>query len=109
MKVLTSALALLLCLTLNAQNAPKKTKKSETVVFAVEMHCGSCKKRIENNISFEKGVKDLQADLSAQTVTIKYDKKKTTPETLQQAIIKLGYRCEIEASSTDSKAISTQE
>ena len=94
-KLLTSALALFLCLTLNAQNAPEKSKKSKTVVFAVGMHCESCKKRIENNIGFEKGVKDLQADLSAQTVTIKYDPKKTTPETLQQAIIKLGYTCEI--------------
>ena len=95
LKLLTSALALLLCLTLNAQNAPQKSKKSETVVFTVGMHCESCKKRIENNIGFEKGVKDLQADLAAQTVTIKYNPKKTTAETLQQAIIKLGYGCEI--------------
>ena len=94
-KLSVSALALLLCLTLNAQNAPEKTKKSETVVFSVGMHCENCKKRIENNIGFEKGVKDLIANLQAQTVTIKYDKRKTTPETLQQAIIKLGYSCEI--------------
>ena len=95
-KLLTSALALLLCVTLTAQNnKPEKTKKSETIVFAVKMHCENCKKRIENNIGFEKGVKDLIADLKAGTVTIKYDKKKTTPETLQQAIIKLGYPCEI--------------
>ena len=95
LKLLTPALAFLLCLTLNAQTAPEKTKKSETVVFAVGMHCESCKKRIENNIGFEKGVKDLQVDLSSKTVTIKYDPKKTTLETLQQTIIKLGYTCEI--------------
>jgi len=95
-KLLTSVLALLLCVSLSAQdNKTEKTRKSETVVFTVGMHCGNCKKRIENNISFEKGVKDLIADLQAQTVTIKYDKKKTTPETLQEAIKKLGYSCEI--------------
>ena len=95
-KLLTSALALLLCVALAAQNnTPEKTKKSETVVFAVKMHCGSCKKRIENNIGFEKGVKDLQADLSQQTVTIKYDPRKTTITNLQEAIKKLGYSVEI--------------
>ena len=93
LKLSTSVLALLLCLTLNAQTAPEKTKKSETVVFAVNMHCESCKKRIENNIGFEKGVKDLAADLNAGTVTIKYDPRKTTAATLQEAIRKLGYTC----------------
>ena len=95
LKLLTSSLVLFLCLTLNAQNVPQKTNKSETAVFTVGMHCESCKKRIENNIGFEKGVKDLQADLKVQTVTIKYDPRKTTAEKLQEAIRKLGYSCEV--------------
>ncbi|MDR0874456.1 MAG: heavy-metal-associated domain-containing protein [Prevotellaceae bacterium] len=91
LKVLVSALALLFCVSLTAQNNAS-VKKSETVVFAVsEMHGEHCKNRIEKNVGFEKGVKSLVVDLKAETVTIKYDPSKTTAETLKQKLVDLGY------------------
>jgi copper chaperone CopZ len=57
------------------------------------MQCHNCKAKIEKNIPWEKGVKDLQVDLEEKTVTIIYNPQKTTEEKLQKAIEKLGFIC----------------
>ncbi len=54
----------------SAAKAPKGEIK--TVVFATKLHCKNCVAKVNENISFEKGVKDLKVDLEAQTITIKY-------------------------------------
>ena len=74
--------------TSSAQDSKPKT---ETVVFETSMHCDKCEKKISENISFEKGVKDLKTDLSSKTVTVKYDPAKTDKSKLAAAIKKLGY------------------
>ena len=38
-----------------------------TVVFDVDIHCQGCITKIEKNIAFERGVKDLVCDLDAKT------------------------------------------
>jgi len=55
------------------------------------MHCQSCKAKIERDIVFEKGVKEVEAALDKKLVTIKYDATKTDPEKIAKAIEKLGY------------------
>ena len=59
------------------------------------MHCESCKKKIERDIAFEKGVKSITVDLKEKTVTIKYNADKNTDEKLSEAIKKLGYEVKI--------------
>lgn len=70
-----------------------KTPKGEirTVVFATRLHCKNCVNKVNENIAFEKGVKDLKVDLEAQTITVKYDSSKTSVEKLAEAINRLGY------------------
>lgn len=68
---------------------PKKEKK--TVVFDSDIHCKSCAKKIEENISFEKGVLDLKVSVEDKTITVTYDAAKTSEKTLIAAINKLGY------------------
>jgi mercuric ion binding protein len=65
------------------------------VTYFVNMQCLNCKKRIEKNISFEKGVKDLCVDLENKTVSITYNSKKTTEEKLKTSIKELGYTVEV--------------
>ena len=89
-KLFISALALLAGLTLSAQ----EKKKSEEVTFVVNMFCENCKAKIERNISWENGVKDLTADLEKKTVKIVYNPQKTTEEKLKKEIKKLGFTCE---------------
>lgn len=73
---------------------PSKKAKSEIrdVHFHVHLHCANCVKKVQENIAFEKGVKDLKVSLEDQTVDIKYDASKTSEETLKAAIEALGYQ-----------------
>jgi copper chaperone CopZ len=71
----------------------KKDKKVETVVFEVEMFCcHSCVTKIEKNIPFEKGVKDLKVDFDSKKVTIKFRADKTNKENLKKAMNKLEFK-----------------
>ncbi len=70
---------------------PKKKGEIKEVTFNVHLHCENCVKKVQENIAFEKGVKDLEVSLENQTVEIKYDAAKTSEDTLKKAIEKLGY------------------
>lgn len=85
-------------------NGAKETKGLATVVFSANLHCESCKKKIESNIAFEKGVKDIKVDVEAKTVTVTYRPDKTNSENLQKAIAKLGYTVLIKQESAAPKA-----
>ncbi len=73
--------------------APKGEIK--TVVFTSDLHCQKCVEKINGNLAFEKGVKDLRVDMKSNTITIKYDASKTSVEKLAAAIKKLGYTAEV--------------
>ena len=69
----------------------KKTKEIKEVNFNVYLHCDDCVEKVNENIAFEKGVKDLKVVFEDQTVSIKYDAAKTSEAVLKAAIEKLGY------------------
>ncbi len=94
--MLLSAILLIGCaFTAQAQDKKSKQKKTEEVTFNVNMNCHNCQAKIEKNIPWEKGVKDLKVDLENKTVTVSYDPKKTDPEKLKAAFEKLEFTCEI--------------
>ena len=73
----------------------KRGKKSKAelkeVTWTVNLHCENCVEKVNENLAFEKGVKDLKVSLEEGTVYIKYDSSKTSEETLAAAMKKLGY------------------
>lgn len=73
----------------------QKAAKTETVTFSTNMRCKNCVKKINENIAFEKGVKDLKVSLEKQTITVTFDPSKTSAETLSKAISKLGYNASL--------------
>ena len=76
----------------NAQaNGQDKKQEEAEVTFNVNVDCASCVKKLESNLPFEKGVKDLKVSLEEQTVWFKYQPSKTTKEKLAEAIKKFGY------------------
>ncbi len=75
-----------------AQN--KKAVELQDVTFVTSMDCEKCVKKINANIAFEKGVKELKTNLENKTVYIKFDTAKTDKESLRKAIEKLGYTAE---------------
>jgi len=78
----------------NAQSKGKDDKV-ETMKCWVSMTCENCKAKVEKNIAYEKGVKDLEVDLPSKIVTIKYRTDKTSPEKLTKAIQELGFKTEV--------------
>lgn len=76
---------------LDAQNNKVKKNNKEQIIFDVPMTCGSCQKRIEKNIPFEKGVSNLNVDLATKTVMVQFNPSKTNVSNLQKAFEKLGY------------------
>ena len=77
------------------QMAGAKEVAKDTVTFNVPMKCHKCQTKIEENISFEKGITDLSVNLEAKTVTVIYKKKATNIEKLKEAFKKLGYEVSI--------------
>lgn len=73
---------------------PKKKGELKEVTFSVHIHCASCVKKIQENVAFEKGVKDLHVCMEDQIVYIKYDSAKTSEEKLKAAVEELGYKVE---------------
>lgn len=67
--------------------------KPVTKVFHVDpqMTCQNCEKKIKSNLRFEKGVKNVETNISTQEVVVKYDPDKTNPDALAEALSKIGY------------------
>ena len=88
-------MAALMAMPVIAKADTKSTKKSKAeikeVTFVVDFDCENCAKKIRENVSFEKGVKDLKITVADKTVALKYDASKTTEEKLKTSIEKLGY------------------
>ena len=83
-RLIALMLALFISVVLTAQDKKEQTKKKKTgkVTFLVSMHCENCKAKIEKNISWEKGVKDLSVRFGEQNRCGylqfgKYDGRKT--------------------------------
>ena len=93
-------LVLIMVVVLSA--AQKKNEK--TVIFNANLHCESCKAKVEKNIPYEKGVKDLKVDMKTQTITVTFREDKNTTENLQKAIEKLNIEVKgIEGNNTSAK------
>ena len=59
------------------------------------MSCQNCENRIKGNLRFEKGVKKIETNLAEQLVTVTFDADKTTPEAIEEAFSKIGYKVEV--------------
>lgn len=66
-------------------------KETKTIQIKTSTVCGECKERIERELVFEKGVKQVKVDLDVKMVTVKYRTDKTDPDKIRKAISKLGY------------------
>ena len=75
-----------------AQEQSQELKKGEAEIkIQTSAQCEDCKERIEKNIAFEKGVKDVNLNLEDKVLTVKYKTNKTTPEKLREAVSDIGY------------------
>lgn len=70
----------------------KEVKKRATVVFATDLDCESCAKKVLDVIPFKKGVKDVVVDVPTKAITVTYDPRKTNEKTLEEALGKIDVR-----------------
>lgn len=53
--------------------------------------CETGQVRLEKELAFSKGVKDIKTDSKAMTVTVKYNSRKTSEQKIREVIAKAGY------------------
>lgn len=90
-KILIISIIAVFMATLSVEAQNKKTNHNKTVTFEVTMTCENCKKTIEKNIAFEKGMKDMKFDLENKLVTLTFDSRKNNEQKIIEAFSKLGY------------------
>lgn len=96
MKTKLAVLFLVLLVATTTLQAKTREKKGEvSTTFTVNLHCESCVKKIQNNLSYEKGVRDLKVSLENKEVMVTYIDGKNNPEALIKAFEKLGYSASV--------------
>lgn len=70
-------------------------QKVKTITLNTDMRCARCEARIVAGLKDQPGVQDVSSELLKKTVTVTYDKKKTSPEQLITAIEGLNFKAEV--------------
>ena len=93
MKKMISVLsvALMVFFSTSYSTAQEKSKNAEEIKIQTSAVCGMCKDRIEHNLAYEKGIKNVSLDDETKVVTVGYSPKKTNPDEIRKAISKIGY------------------
>ncbi len=82
--------------------ASAQTKKNEVVKIKTSAECNECKKKIESNLIYEKGVKFCKLDVESKLLTVTYNPEKISLSQLKIAVSKLGYDAdEVKADSLE--------
>lgn len=96
-KVLLIALAVLMTagMAMAAKPAQKQKKQLVTTVFATDLDCDHCAKKILNNVpSLGKGVEDVKVDVATKEVTVVYDASKNSDENIVKGLASLKVKAE---------------
>lgn len=86
MKKLIFLSILLTCL---SYFAPGQNVKTFEIMTSAQ--CEMCKERLESNIAFEKGIRDVYLDLETKKLKVTFKSKKTNLDNIRNAIAQLGY------------------
>lgn len=65
--------------------------QTDTLTVKTSAECGTCKKKLEKELVFEKGVKSVNLNLDTKVVTVVYSEEKTNADKIRKAISKIGY------------------
>ena len=108
--IISISLPSLLLANENNETKKSKTKKNEqTIVLQVNMDCHSCVQKIESNIPYEKGVKDLKVSLEKLECELTFRDDKTSVEKLIDAFKELGYKAEVKSEASPDKEVKKDE
>ena len=94
-RILSILFILALCTNVSYAAKPKQKAVLRTVVYITDLDCEDCAKKIRENVSFEKGVKDLKVSVEERTVEVKFDESKNDTLKLRKSLNKLGYQAKV--------------
>jgi len=66
-------------------------KNEEKVAIKSSIVCFMCKRTIEYDLTFEKGVKTVNVDIEKKLVEVFFNPKKTSLEAIKKRLSKIGY------------------
>lgn len=90
-------LILIIILAVAANTTFAQTTNKQTITIKTKIYCDHCKKcescggRIDRELPFIKGLTDYKFDEKANTITVTYNTRITTPEDIRFAIAKIGF------------------
>ncbi len=98
-KLLTVCLIAAMSFTLTNIHAAQKSKKSEkittTACFLTDIDCESCAKKIMSSIPYQRGVKDVEVDVTKKEVVVTYDPKKSSNDALIKSFDRLKIKAKV--------------
>ncbi len=78
----------------NAQQKPVEVDNGYKIDIQTSAICEMCQYTLEQDLAFEKGVKEATLNLDDKVMTILYNPKKTDAQTLRERITKVGYHAD---------------
>ena len=66
-------------------------QKRDTVRIKTSSICEMCKRTIEGDLAFEKGITYSNLDLETDVVTVVYKPKSTNPDIIRKRLTEIGY------------------
>lgn len=69
-------------------------KKLESVAIRTSAVCGTCKKTIQEELMYAKGVKQVEVDLNAGLIHVDFDPRKTDADGVRVAVTRIGYQAD---------------
>ncbi len=70
-------------------------KTSKECSILTNMHCNSCKNKIEKTLKGIKGIEESKADVDTKIVKVKYDADVTSEKAILKAVAGAGYKAEL--------------
>jgi copper chaperone CopZ len=95
LKSLLLAFAVLFAVTFDA------SAKSEKLTLNTNMHCGSCKTKIENSLKTIDGIEKSEVNLETKAVNLTYNSDKVNQDKIVKTIVDLGFTADV--AKVDSK------
>ncbi len=80
--------------------------EAKEVKMKTNLHCGSCKSKIEKGLKTHNGIESMNVDVASKMVTVRYNPDLTNEASLTKAISGIGYKAEVvdaEAKSCSTK------
>lgn len=99
---LTTVVLSLLTLSLSAQKGKKLKENEARVLYSVTLDCASCVTKINDNVPFMDGIKDVKVSLEKQTIVLVYRTDKTNVDKIAKELEKLGFPAK-EVKKTEKK------